>query len=189
MKNIFKICVFLVLVSCSGEKDEKFKKYYETGELKLIGNISDDKREGKWLVYTKEGAISQELNYKNDSLYLRKTFIKGNLSVKEELLDSIKHGEVITYYENGNPKTLTNYNKGEAKGLSKTFYQDGKVRSEGIINDNRILDFKQYYPSGILQLETENYDNGETVFYDSSGNKSMIVLFENRQAIDTLKVF
>jgi antitoxin component YwqK of YwqJK toxin-antitoxin module len=60
--------------------------------------------------------------------------------VKGILLNNLKEGEWIEYFENGNPRRIVNYHKGLKIGKAYVFKESGE------------LDFSMEYKSGILVI-------------------------------------
>ncbi|MFB7191768.1 toxin-antitoxin system YwqK family antitoxin [Streptomyces sp. NPDC056230] len=60
-------------------------------------------------------------------------------------------GEVAEY-QSGHLISLDEYTEGVLNGLSREWYQDGTLRSEGIVRDGRAAgEFKEWHPNGILK--------------------------------------
>ncbi|PTB95999.1 hypothetical protein C9994_09260 [Marivirga lumbricoides] len=181
--------VFLLLVLAACSEKEEIKKYFDSGELKYTGNKIEGKRQGEWLFYNKSGELTYKLFYSNDSLNFRQTYINGNLAIEEELSDSIKHGVLKMYYEDGSLKALTNYEYGKEQGLSEDYYPNGKTRISYINKGDDAIDFKQYYQNGKLFVEADDFGNSISTFYDSLGNKTYDILYEDNLIVDTVKVY
>ncbi|WP_185094425.1 toxin-antitoxin system YwqK family antitoxin [Marivirga tractuosa] len=165
------------------------KEYYESGELRYTGQKVEGKRQGEWSVYDKDGNVIEKLTYSNDSLNFRQTFIDGNLAIEEELTDSIKHGELRIYYENGNLKALTNYVYGKEQGLSKDYYPNGNINTIYINKGGKTVNFKQYYSNGSIFAEADTFGEGVVSFSDSLGNRTYDVMYNNGEIIDTVKSY
>ena len=68
-----------------------------------------------------------------------------------------------SYYEDGKLKSEENYKDGQLDGISKRYYENGKLRFEyNYKDDKRNGISKSYYKNGKLKSE-ENYKDGELV--------------------------
>ena len=45
--------------------DGKFEAWFENGQIQFLGTYKQDRKEGKWLIYEKDGLLKYELNYVN----------------------------------------------------------------------------------------------------------------------------
>ncbi|MFZ5552531.1 MAG: toxin-antitoxin system YwqK family antitoxin [Bacteroidota bacterium] len=74
----------------------------------------------------------------------------GQLKMKGEMVQGKRHGEWVSYYENGMKWSEDTYNLGARDGKCVSFYKNGQVRYIG------------YY--------TNNVKSGKWSFYDEQGN-------------------
>ncbi len=76
-----------------------------------------------------------------------------------------KNGEWRIYYENGQLKSLINYQNGKEHGKWETYYENGNQSSIGQFqNGIKTGEWKYYYPNGDLKT-TANYSTGEMKEY------------------------
>lgn len=125
----FVSMLFLLLVSCNNSLTEKVVEtyddgqaakvrlydrkgeckheieYYETGELKMEGDMKGDKREGEWKAYFQNGKIQSEGIFEN----------------------GIRVGKATIYYENGNVYKEGSYKNGCLTGKWTTYDEQGYV--------------------------------------------------------------
>ena len=86
-------------------------------------------------------------------------FPNGNLEVIIVYEQSIRQGEAIFYWENGNVKEKRNYVNDKVFGTVTSFYENGKMKELYSIEDGR--------------------RDGPATYYDSTGNLIEDVMFEN----------
>lgn len=86
-------------------------------------------------------------------------FPSGNLEVIIVYEQSIRQGEAIFYWENGNVKEKRNYVNDKVFGTVTSFYENGKMKELYSIEDGR--------------------RDGPATYYDSTGNLIEDVMFEN----------
>lgn len=182
---------FLILLFITGceNKEKDIVGFFPSGEVKYRGSIKEGKRNGTWVYYDKKGDTTGLFHYNNGSLFLRETYIKGNLAIVEELRDSIPNGKTIMYYHNGKVKSMSTFKDGKEDGIFKEYFPNGVIRVSGINKGSLTVDFEQYYPNGKLFAKADTFDYGLVSFYDSLGNKSVDVKYYKNGGRDTIKVY
>ena len=140
-KNTFELKDFKggIIVSGTFDKGKKAKEWshnYDSGVLRLKENYIDGKRNGISTTYNKNGLVNSIKNFTNDT-------ISGIYEVYEEgLLD----------------QTFA-YVKGNQNGPCKTFYPDGKLKTEGYFVDGDLnFEKRTYWQNGTI-AKRENYIN------------------------------
>ena len=141
----------------------------------------------------------------NDSLYIYKIFVSGELAQEIEVINSARHG-TTKWYENGKIAAEANYQYGILNGIYKSYHNNGTLYlhipyAEGLINgivytydeDGRLIEEDSYinnrlfgkskeYINGNLSVSF-TYKNdtlhGETVFYLPNGTPYEKVIFEH----------
>jgi hypothetical protein len=98
----------IYLDSLGKETTNRNHKYY-----RIIIEYNLDKTHYKFFDYYNSGVL----------------YMQGKSESKDELL---KDGEFIFYYENGNKKTLSHYNKAKANGKHIEWYENGNKKLEGV---------------------------------------------------------
>lgn len=142
-------------------KNGYYKSYHSNkGSLRFEGLIKDNKRQGKWKSYRKDGkAIDQIIEYNNDTL----------------------HGLKEDYWEKGNLKSRTHYINGKQNGKTYHYYENGKILEESCFNKGkRHGTISKYYPNGKLQSKC-NYWNDIVkdtcrVYYENEKLKSLAII-------------
>ena len=81
---------------------------------------------------------------------------------------------VITYYSNGNIKSIVNYNNGVRDGDAKFYWEDGKLKRELSYFNGRVDGLVSEYDENGTLREMFNIVNGKregpASYFDSSGN-------------------
>ena len=116
-----------------GKKNGEVRSYFESGKLKHLSTMIDNRNNGNMKNYYESGALRSEENYEtgirsgtskefheNGQLKYSIDYIKG----KE------KDGEVSHFNSSGALITLVPYASGQINGTVKSFYNSGKLRSE-----------------------------------------------------------
>lgn len=111
------------------------KEYYETGELKSVGNYKNNKKEGIETEYWETGVIKT------------KSFYKNNLLIDIQTL----------YYPVGNILAKYHWNDGNKVGSSSTFYANGDVREYSYYSLNGKLIYRIKYDL-FRKIESEEGD-------------------------------
>ncbi|MBT8378776.1 MAG: hypothetical protein KJN64_06080 [Ignavibacteria bacterium] len=104
--------------------------------------------------------------------------IDGNI-IEYDIVNGIKHGEFLFYYEDGTPQIKGKIDSNKNVDKWQYFYLDGSIESEGyFVEDQPEGRWVWFYPSGQLK-EEGSYHKGNRVGwwkqFDENGN----VIFEN----------
>lgn len=97
-----------------------------------------------------------------------------------------KHGEYISYYEDGITYEISAYTNGTLTGTRKLHYPDGNLELEETYNEKGELNgpYVTYYKNGQVMVK-KNYKNnileGEVTVYYENGQLKEKVLFTNNQ--------
>tara|TARA_B000000557_G_scaffold260648_1_gene258350 strand:+ start:218 stop:721 length:504 start_codon:yes stop_codon:yes gene_type:complete len=89
-------------------KGYNYLKYYDNGNIKVVGNFTNNLKDGMWTEYFKNGQIQIVENYKNGKL----------------------DGEWIVFYQNGTIQFKENYKNGKLDGKRVWYDEYGKLESE-----------------------------------------------------------
>ncbi len=142
-------------------KEIYFSDYYENGNLK-------SRREptlGNYINMWPNGDTSylNFLDTKKDSIKIERRFREGNIlesQRKNNLTTGI--GEIKTYHENGQVKTLHELKNNKPDGLFNSFDDDGKLLISGYFQKgNRHGKWIKYNENG--DTEISQFDNGEFI--------------------------
>ncbi len=133
-----------------GVEVDTFKFYFEDGNLKAKNYFRKKGVVYSWQ-YGGENQLAAEglyIDTKRDSVW---TFydIDGNLLSREAYLNDLKHGESITYFDNGRKAEIINYKKGKREGAWRQNYETGKPKSKGTyVNDVLEGEVTYFYANG-----------------------------------------
>ena len=67
---------------------------------------------------------------------------EGNIKTEFNLVNGIKEGKAIEFYDNGSVKIETFYTNNKVNGLSTTFFKNGKVKSKASFDNGKLADIK-----------------------------------------------
>lgn len=179
MKQVF---LFLLLfLSLSAEAQiKKFEERYPNGQICATG-FKDKKTgnfEGHWKVYTKEGDLIEECDYKNgleEGKLIRYNFYNIVSSITE-YRNGKREGKFIKYYapENSHDKPplyiIATYHDDEFHGMHYTYSKDGKIskrtRYENgwVVADTTVRDDGIYYERIVKDDKDPQYSRMERTF-------------------------
>lgn len=168
------------VVDTDSMKQGRWYYYYDSLQTKVscTGIYVDNKRQGVWTEYYRNGNKRTEISYHDNHKYgLMKSFYdNGNIAEEgywdgQHWVGSYKFyfasgaiaynwnygdegnrvGEQSYYYENGQLMRLGNWTDGYADGLVAEYYDSGNLRSESQWKMGRVDGvMKEYYNSGSL---------------------------------------
>lgn len=181
------------------------KTYYANGNLQNEMPFLNGKIDGIWKMYYDNGKPLAENTFVNgerngsqktfgkDGNISRNEFITATKEPKKEILpDKIvgdkQNGLTKTYYNNGKLKSETMYMNGMINGISKTYNENEQLISEIPFTDNKMNGTsKVYYASGKLKNETpylNNIMNGSVKFFYENGQLQTETKYSNGKIID-----
>lgn len=167
----------------NGLKQGRWKYFYDDGKVRLEGIYRDDKRNGYFKEYDEKGMLTDIAKYVNDER-------------QEETPELVKLDVKTDYYPNGKPKTVASYKSDVPEGIRRDYdtagkvvasytYKEGKIISEGIIDDEGVKDgpWKEFYEGGQLRAEGM-YSLGNRIgrwrFYHENGSIEQEGTFNNQ---------
>jgi len=161
----------------AGQKQGKWKYFYENGTVQLEGEFKNDLKNGYFKEYSEDG-----------NLVLTEKYIDGIL--QEDVEELAKLDIKTEYYPNGKVKIIASYNEDVPEGVRREYSEDGKivkgyvfkkgkVIGEGITNEEGKREglWKEYYLNGVLKSVGEYSDGkriGDWKFYHSNGQVEQI---------------
>jgi len=97
-----------------------------------------------------------------------------NKIIEYDIVDGLKHGDFLLYYESGNIEIKGQTDKNKNIGIWHYYYESGQIESEGEFVDNLPEgQWKWYYRSGNLR-EQGSFKGGKRIglwkVFDVSGN-------------------
>ncbi|TZF85597.1 TonB family protein (plasmid) [Pedobacter sp. BS3] len=160
-KVLLLICLLSGITLTYAQKKQKV--WYFTNDGREVNNRDSSD-------YTR--IVESEENAKNFTLreyYYPNNTLKTTGSVSSFDPRLVYEGEIISYYKNGQKKSVKNYVKGRPVGLATTYYTDGKLEARmnysGGININE--------PAEPAYILIEYYDTqGNALVKDGNGSLS-----------------
>ena len=150
----------------NGKRNGTWKEYYKNGQIQKHGNLNNGKKDGLWKFFSQNGNLDYEINYREEKPHgLWKFFQENKLSMSQD-------------WENG--KTV---------GNSKSYYDNGQLKSEGFIKlpENNMLSLEELEGSTLLGDEFTWLDNSEQdgvwKFYSINGKLNSEVKYNEGKII------
>jgi len=190
MKYLLLSSFLLLLVACTGSNDssgsastgstnlEGFtitKVPKSNSELAVQNNpngqkmeegfLTNGKKNGMWITYhPNSDRIKTITSYVDNTLegpYLELSS-RGQIEAKVTYSQNELHGPFVKY-KFGRPLELSNYNRGKLDGISKSYYNNGKLQKE--------IEFKDGVQDGVYK------------FYDDQGNTTLEYTYKNGEKV------
>lgn len=132
-------------------KDEPQKGYPDEGKI-WEGTYIDDRKNGQWILYHKDGMTPKTKGYFVNNRPrgpFEKYYPNGNLKEK----GMFKKGPLTIYWENGNIKREAYFNEERKRhGKEIYYFENSQVELEMKFNNGILIDtLKAYYPTGELR--------------------------------------
>jgi uncharacterized protein len=176
MKNLFLSIFFLSMIfkSVMGQntpvENGYTAFYYPNGKISSEGTMKNGKPEGIWKSYYPSGilkSIGRRTNHLLDSVWV---FFdeKGDTTQKVNYVMGKRNGFTITYYNLiGNEPVHKNliqstelFINDKKEGLSKDFYENGKIKEEAAYKNNSKNGLAKEYNEDGLIITLNTYKNG-----------------------------
>lgn len=144
-KTIILIFILFLLTGCSIHK-----VYYDSGEIKGIGKVKNEKKLGEWKFYYKNGQIRQEGRFNEGK----------------------QDGVWLFYHPNGKRQGIGQLNLGERSGIWKWYHENAKIYTERLWDNGILIEVLACYDGNGHPLDKGTFKNGNgTVkLYDIKGN-------------------
>jgi len=196
------------IITEQGEKDGRWKEYFDDGILKGEGSYASDIRVGSWKYYHRNGEIEQTGAYDtlgqfagnwqwyyDSGVLLRKENFKkgladGLMSEYDEFGKLIIEGtfyrgleDGFWFYELGDHKEEGEYIEGMRDGEWKSYYINGDLKFKGkFIEDNPHGEHVWYWDNG--KLSDKGYymmgrKHGDWITYNYDGTPFLVITYEN----------
>ncbi len=181
----------------NGEKNGKWTLYHKgTGEKLAEGNYVNNKQEGPWVFFYKNGKKSTEGVFSEEQktgewLGYHETgelMWKANFVIKEKTESgfTMKIGGIegikISYFKNGKVWKEEEFHDGVKNGRSQEYYEDGKPKEiSWFKNNEKDGRSNEWYESGKKRFEGFNQKNkktGKWRFFHDNGQLSVNAEFE-----------
>lgn len=195
------------IVDEEGNRNGKWKSYFQDSTLSAEGQYTNNRRSGLWKFYTSKGKLEQTGSYnagRPDGIW-KWYYENGNLLREEEYFQGeregafaeysisgeiISQGEYITgerngpwKYKNGDYTEEGNYISGLKDGLWKAYYADGKLKFKGSFIQGNPHGLQTYYYEDGRVREEQNFDMGmrEKTWkkYDEEGTVILAIAYKN----------
>lgn len=167
--------------------NEKGKfSFLSNSEYKIIeGEMLKKNKHGTWRYYIYPSKLKSEVNYNEDTCYIKSFYPNFNLSSTSRKVNGIKNGESITYYENKIKHTQMFYKNGQLQGGFKSWYESGVLEKENqYLNGSLNGESKEYWENGNIKVKgiyRENYKEQVWFYYDSLGKPFVQMDYVNGQ--------
>ncbi len=173
----------------SGRKQGFWKEV--TGGFEWYGYYSNDQKNGSWVSFhsgTNPPQVSKSeswVNGKRNGLYTE-TDRNGSLTLQKSYKNDSLNGVTIEYSSGARPKSETPYHSGKINGIKKLYNQENfKLQEEGLfVNNKREGLTRWYYVAGKVSIEYMYKDGnleGPMKTYYENGNISSQGTYVNNE--------
>ncbi len=183
MNNKFVIIIIHILLAANFTNAQKYELYQgDTINYTDQNNL----KQGLWIYFNDEyqGRIAKKGFYKdNKKNGLWEIYYKnGNLKSQITYKDNRQYGEVKIFYENGSPKEEGYWKINKWVGEYKYYYDNGQIKYHWFFDENgKRTGFQEYYyDNGVKQIEGEwkqGKESGQIKEYYANGNLQKVSTF------------
>lgn len=170
-----------------GRKQGKWVQFWPYGKLKSEGYFLNNQKHGFFKYYSNDGNLLKVEKYQNGYLLKRAPEV-------------VSLDQRISYYDNGNIKTIGHYIDSLPEGIWQEFdsvgevketyvFKDGIISAKGIIDKNGYKqgDWNEYYPDQRLLGKGQfknGYRYGKWTFYHLNGNVEQTGYYNEKGQLD-----
>ena len=180
MYSFLLMSISLLIISCDGGSQESesnfINRHNKRGVVDSTGAVINGKHDGAWKFWDEDGRLMVEGHYKNGLMHgeWRYYFPNGQLDLVGTFENNLQEGLFITYFENnGNKFQEVLFEKGYRQGVSRSYFETGKIRSEEtFVNDLKHGPAKYYFETGKIASEgnfKNDKEHGIVLTYYHSG--------------------
>jgi len=124
--------------------DNGYNKIYFENESYQIGDKINGKPDGVWQVFSKDGLLIEESNFKDGELHGpgKKFFSDGILEMEYNYKFGKQHGEYRQFHPNGNLAIEANFKNGKEVGNPVIYDNEGNLKQENVkvnINEKELF--------------------------------------------------
>ncbi len=165
-------------INCKDAQNLK-QGYWKIPETRTEGFYVNDKKNGIWKSFYKNGNIKSEITYLKGVKrgYAKIFYEDGQIAEEGTWMEDKWTGKYKSYYKNGKLSYVWNYNEeGNRCGYQKYYYENGNIKIEGEWAEGKESGMiKEYYSSGFLK--------SKKVFCNGKCNKDLISVFYEKDSV------
>lgn len=154
--------------------------FIEDDQPFLVGEVINEKYQGKFTVMNTIGQPKSELNYKDGMQEGEQIYFSddGKINERTHFKSDKKNGSATFYYDNGNQAAVYQYVDDILEGNFTTFYLLGGKQCEGSYSQDKLTGKHTcYYTNGIISSQ-KNFANdlydGKIIYFYDNGDTSAI---------------
>lgn len=137
-----------------GKEKTTYRSFHENGTPKFVTVDWFNKKTDTTKVYYSNGQLKERLSfYKSILLAVGETHNENGAPLKNGNFQNGK-GSVIRYYDNGQPKSVANYNAGQKHGIAQFYFDNGQIKEAGMFSKGRKIGIWKYYSESGDLLES-----------------------------------
>lgn len=152
--------------------DYDFVRFFENGQLQIMGNFKNGLPNGKWMYYNFKGFLRQEAHFIDGKLsgeVISYHYCSDKVAERHQYLNGLQHGAQFRYFENGSIQEQYSCKKGQKQGSEITYhkpgiwqtkanYLDGKLHGD-YISTNHLGDTSlvAHFREGVLEGKATEY--------------------------------
>ncbi len=154
----------------------EMRRYYETGEIKVIMHYKENSDYIKTCFYYDTGEVAGEgIYFQNmkDSLWKYYSYYTGTLTSTEMYSKGVKQGIEKKFYPTGQVSEEVEWQKNIKHGVWNQYFEDGVIKLKSFYTNNKVNGpYSFYWPNGKLYIQGTFVDNkrdGKWIFYTDDG--------------------
>lgn len=165
--------IYFIKDSASAKLSGSYKSYFINGILEKEGFYKNNYPDSIWTYYYESEQIKMKGMLRNGSNHgpWEYYYENGNISMAGMIIDSKREGTWKYYFENGDLKSQGNFKENIKEGIWNYFYEEGELKAQAYYRNDK-GNYKEFYNNGKIKAEGINIDgqsDSTWVFYHENG--------------------
>tara|TARA_B110000503_G_C7135909_1_gene408774 strand:+ start:443 stop:1237 length:795 start_codon:yes stop_codon:yes gene_type:complete len=162
--------------NANGQKDGKWKGYYNDGSVRYVGQFEKDLPFGIFYHYYGDGKLQTKMIYRTPTVVFTSMFYStGEKLAEGKYINKLKDSTWVTFGAEDKVVEKGDYEMGKKVGVWRTYYLNGETSAEmNYVNDLKDGAYRIFYEDGEVK-DSSNFKggklNGLSVIYDTDGKK------------------
>lgn len=152
-------------------------RYYESGQIRAKMNYDQKSEKARTELYYENGNLAATGNYLNalkDSIWTYYSFYSKTITARESWSKGVRHGMMISYFENGDISEKLEWNNNRKSGIWEQYFKGNVLKMKAHYENNKLEGEFVVYTIKSTPYIRGNYVNnlreGKWIFYDETGN-------------------
>ena len=133
----------------NGKENGPTTLYSENGKIRREENYKNGQKEGLQRDFAPDGSITETMFKNNQENGITKVYNKDGILVSEtNFVKGQKEGEAKEYYDQGTLRLVVTYKNNELDGIAREYYEDGQLKEDRAFDKGKLVRISRYDEQG-----------------------------------------